>query len=65
MGSASELSKAISELLSNPRRSIEMGRRGREMVEEKFNAEINVARIISIIKESIDNKIPARVAASL
>ena len=35
------------------------------MVEEKFNAEINVARMISIIKESIDNKIPARVAASL
>ena len=65
MGSAPELSKAISELLSNPRRSIEMGRRGREMVEEKFNAEINVARIISIIKESIDNKIPVHVAASL
>lgn len=59
VGSASELSKAISDLLGDPRRSMEMGKRGREMVEQRFNAEVNVAAILRVIKNGVDGRIPS------
>ena len=39
-GSVEELQKAIEELLGNPQRVAEMGRRARETVEERFNLKV-------------------------
>lgn len=56
-GSASELSNAISELLSNSDRRVAMGLKGREIVEREFNAQRNVPAILAFIKQGIDDKL--------
>ena len=53
-GNAEQLGHAIQRLLNDPVRCREMGLRGRAIVERDFNAEINVPKILNIMKKAVD-----------
>jgi glycosyltransferase involved in cell wall biosynthesis len=50
---AESLGAAIQTLLQNPALRRQMGERGRELVELKFNASINVPKILALMKGAV------------
>jgi glycosyltransferase involved in cell wall biosynthesis len=50
------LAKAIIELLSDPERAKAMGRRGRELVETKYNWKTIVKQVVGLYQEALNKK---------
>ena len=50
-GNATALSQALSRLLESPAEAQEMGRRGRELVLERFTWDIATDKIVNIMTE--------------
>lgn len=50
------LAKAICEILANPDRAKEMGKRGRELVETKYNWKTIVKQVLDVYKEASEKK---------
>ena len=59
-GDVEQLGGAIRKLLNDPVRCREMGLRGRAIVERDFNADINVAKIIDLMKKEVDKSYPIK-----
>lgn len=59
-GNTGQLGGAIRKLLDDPVKCREMGLLGREIVERDFNAEINVRKIINLMKNAVDKHLPLR-----
>jgi glycosyltransferase involved in cell wall biosynthesis len=53
-GNPAALADAIEKLVADPDRRREMAIRARRVVEEKFNAQLNVPRILQAMKECVD-----------
>lgn len=51
---AESLGAAIQSLLENPALRRQMGERGRALIEQQFNASINVPKILALMKSSVD-----------
>ena len=59
-GNIEQLGEAIRKLLNDPVKCREMGLLAREIVERDFNAEINVQKIISLMKSAVDKGLPLK-----
>jgi glycosyltransferase involved in cell wall biosynthesis len=46
-GSAEELAEAIEQLLASPHRVAEFGRRARQVVVERYNADVEIRKLMS------------------
>ena len=60
-GDHSAMATRIIELLRNPQRALEMGQRGRRIIEEKFAPEASLARIESLYRELLPKRARAEV----
>ena len=56
VGDAAALASAMRSLLENPALRHQMGVEGRKLVERDFNAEINVSRMLTVMKAAVDRK---------
>jgi glycosyltransferase involved in cell wall biosynthesis len=63
VGDAAALGDSIARLMADPPLRERMGRRGREIVEERYNAAINVPRILQVMKRAVDERRGASAAA--
>lgn len=52
------LTDAMARLLGDPALRRQMGRLGREKVEREFNAAVNVPRILGLMKQAVDSRMP-------
>jgi glycosyltransferase involved in cell wall biosynthesis len=59
------LATALERLLNNPTFRRQMGSRGRQVVEQDFNAAINVPRILTVMKQAVDQKRAAQSPAAI
>jgi len=50
------IAQTVIELASNEKKSVEMGRRGRKKVEQRFNADTYVTRMFAIYKRILDRR---------
>jgi glycosyltransferase involved in cell wall biosynthesis len=50
------IAQTVIELASNGKKSVEMGRRGRKKVEQRFNTDTYVTRMFAIYKRILDRR---------
>lgn len=53
MGNPEALATAIVELIDDPAKRLRMGKLGREIVEKRYNAAVNYARLIALLKDQV------------
>lgn len=51
---AANLTQALAQLIHNPDLRQQMGHKGRHLVEQEFNAAVNVPRILDVMKAAVD-----------
>ena len=60
IGNADALGDAVEMLLDDPALRVQMGRNGRALVEASYSAEVNVPRILQLMKDAVDARKPIR-----